>query len=113
MASSMSFNSAAVASRCAASSVGSHVPGSFMTLIRAGMCPTPTPKLIRGIPLPLCVPLIHVVRARFQFQRGGHAIARLELIIARLLSVLMQINESRRDDQSARFDRFFPAQLLF
>ncbi len=53
----------------------------------------------------LCVPRGDGVGAHLHFKRRRHAVARLETIVFGRLPVRMQIDESRRDDQSRGVDR--------
>jgi lipopolysaccharide export LptBFGC system permease protein LptF len=66
-------------------------------------------EIDQRLSIPLRVPFVNVRSPCLQLQRRRHSIARLEFIIAGLLSMFMQINESRRHRQPAGFDRFSPA----
>ena len=50
------------------------------------------------------VPRVHRVRAKFQFERGGHAVTSHESVVRVVLAVGMQINEARRHDETPRID---------
>ena len=62
------------------------------------------------LPFPCLIPAVHIGSAAFQLERGCHAVVCLKLIISRLLPVLMQIDEPRRDDESLRVDHLFTLQ---
>ena len=48
--------------------------------------------------------LSDIGRADFQFERGGHAVERFHPLALHLLTVLMQVNESGRNDQVSGMD---------
>src|SRR5687768_8202523 len=56
------------------------------------------------LPLSLSVPTIHVARSDFQLQRRSHAIHGLETIVFFVLTMLMEIDEARRNDEAFRID---------
>ena len=56
------------------------------------------------------VPVVHIVGAHFQLQCGGYTVAGLKLIVPRLLSVFVQIDEAGRDDQSFGIEGGFAKQ---
>jgi DNA gyrase inhibitor GyrI len=58
--------------------------------------------------MPRGIPRLDIVGSELELQRGRYAVARLKPVVRVLLSVLMQIYESWRDDQSARINRLFP-----
>src|SRR5216684_556512 len=66
----------------------------------------------QGFPFPGRIPTVHIGSAGFQLQRRGDAITRLKLIIARLLSVFMQVDKPRRHYKALRIDRLLAFQCL-
>src|SRR5215470_5964660 len=58
------------------------------------------------------IPTVDVVRPGFQLERGGHPIMGLELIVARRLAVLMQIDKTWGYDQARGVNRSRPGELL-
>jgi DNA gyrase inhibitor GyrI len=58
--------------------------------------------------MPRGIPLLDIIGSQLELERGRYAVARLKPVVRVLLSVLMQIYESWRDDQSARINRLFP-----
>src|ERR1043166_746170 len=84
----MSAISASVAARFAASPVGRNVTGSFIAAMRAARCPT-----------------LDGAGGGFEFKRARDPVHRFEAKVFFVLTVLVQVDEARRDDKTARVDR--------
>ena len=84
-------------------------PGSPSTFIRAGMCPTETPKLTICPAVAGGVPRGHVAGADLELEGRGDAVAHHHPVALLLLPVLVEVDEARRhhvvggvDDARAR-----------
>src|ERR1700730_2129594 len=55
-------------------------------------------KIDQGLPFPEGVPASNVIRSSFELERCGDAVAGLELVVARLLAVFVEVDETGGDD---------------
>lgn len=63
-------------------------------------------------PFAFGVPTIDVASADFEFQRTRHTIERFETKVFFVLAVLVQIDETRRNDEAARVDHVAALETL-
>ena len=70
-------------------------------------------EIDQRLPFPRGIPFGNIIGSGLEFQRSRHAVMGLKLIVARLLPVLVEIDESRRDDQSLGIDGRTPRQRRF
>src|SRR6185369_3332244 len=70
-------------------------------------------EIDQRLPFPGGIPLRYVCYTRFQFQGRRDAIVRLELIVAGLLAMFVEIDEAGSDDQPLRVDGSLAGQRLF
>src|SRR4026207_2514022 len=62
--------------------------------------PDAYPEIDERLPFTRGIPRVHIVGAAFEFERGRHTVMGLKLIVAGVLSVLMQVYEAGGHDQS-------------
>ena len=91
-------------------STGQEVPRVLHDLHPHRNVPDAHSKVDERLAFPLRIPFVDIVRSGLQLERGGDPIARFELIIARLLAVLVQINKTWGNRQIRCINRLLSLQ---